>query len=216
MRSIAIFLFAAATFSAAPAAAQTFSFEFAFPYTGLAELPGSTLLASNQFVTTEVSVFSPTKLSLYRLRQTDSNNLLPGLAPRGADVDLVLGANRFEIDDRAFDLAGDLLGTFLYAGGMKNSLGLVFDDGGDVFTYYADLPFEFYVDASANYDGIGPYTGTSNVIYFTMPGDTGLYRLEAAVPEPAAWAMMIAGFGLVGGAIRRRNAARASLVGHAF
>jgi hypothetical protein len=27
------------------------------------------------------------------------------------------------------------------------------------------------------------------------------------VPEPATWAMMIAGFGLVGGAMRRRPAA---------
>jgi hypothetical protein len=26
----------------------------------------------------------------------------------------------------------------------------------------------------------------------------------AAVPEPASWAMMISGFGLVGGAMRRR------------
>jgi hypothetical protein len=28
----------------------------------------------------------------------------------------------------------------------------------------------------------------------------------AAVPEPASWAMMISGFGLVGGAMRRRPA----------
>lgn len=27
--------------------------------------------------------------------------------------------------------------------------------------------------------------------------------LEAAVPEPASWAFMLAGFGLVGGALRR-------------
>lgn len=30
----------------------------------------------------------------------------------------------------------------------------------------------------------------------------------AAVPEPASWAMMIAGFGLVGGALRRRSLTR--------
>ena len=29
-----------------------------------------------------------------------------------------------------------------------------------------------------------------------------------AVPEPASWAMMVAGFGLVGGAVRRRSMAR--------
>ena len=28
----------------------------------------------------------------------------------------------------------------------------------------------------------------------------------AAVPEPASWAMMLAGFGLIGGAFRRRSA----------
>lgn len=34
--------------------------------------------------------------------------------------------------------------------------------------------------------------------------------LAAAVPEPATWAMMIGGFGLVGGAMRRRKAALAA------
>jgi hypothetical protein len=32
-----------------------------------------------------------------------------------------------------------------------------------------------------------------------------LDNVSAAVPEPATWAMLIAGFGLVGGALRRRN-----------
>ncbi len=50
---------------------------------------------------------------------------------------------------------------------------------------------------------------------FTTPG-TGFYiddvsysasNATAAVPEPATWAMMIAGFGLVGGAMRRRKTA---------
>ncbi len=34
----------------------------------------------------------------------------------------------------------------------------------------------------------------------------------SAVPEPATWAMMIAGFGLVGGAVRRRRASTAFAV----
>ncbi len=32
------------------------------------------------------------------------------------------------------------------------------------------------------------------------------FRIPAAVPEPATWAMMIAGFGLVGVTLRRRSA----------
>lgn len=196
---------AAAPLAASPAQAAIFSFEFAFPLPGIAEMPGSTYLADNQFVTTEVRVPVSTKLSLYRLRQTGSDNLLPGFVPPGADVDLVLGPNRFEVNDQAFDFTGQLVATFTYQGGMLNSLGMVFDDGGDVFTYYADLPFNFYVDASADYDGIGPYVGSSDTVYFTLPGDSGLYRLQAAVPEPAAWALMIAGFGLAGASMRFRQ-----------
>ena len=38
------------------------------------------------------------------------------------------------------------------------------------------------------------------------------YRVTiAAVPEPASWAMMIAGFGLAGAAVRRRSTATASV-----
>jgi hypothetical protein len=32
----------------------------------------------------------------------------------------------------------------------------------------------------------------------------GFDQTPAAVPEPASWAMMICGFGLMGGAVRRR------------
>lgn len=207
-------IFALVTALATPARSAIFSFEFAFPVSGIADVPGSTLLASNDFVTTEVRVPNSTRLSLYRLRQTDADNLLPGLAPPGADVDLVLGSNRLEIEDRSFDFAGQLVATFVYQGGFLGQLGLVFDDGGDVFTPYADLPFEFYVDATADFDGIGPFVGSSDVIYFTvLPGSgndflgTGLYRLQAAIPEPATWAMMIGGFGLAGVAIRRQRPA---------
>lgn len=198
----------AACLTAMPANAAIFSFQFAFPYGGIADIPGSVGLASNSFVTTQVSV-AGSRLSLYRLRQTNSDHLAPSALPAGTDVDLVLGSNRFDIQDQPFDLAGQLVSTFDYAGGFLGSLGLVFNDGGDVYTYYADLPFEFYVDASADYSGIGPWTGTSDVIYFTLPDnqghDSGLYRLQAAIPEPAGWAMMIVGFGLLGSAVRRRE-----------
>lgn len=33
----------------------------------------------------------------------------------------------------------------------------------------------------------------------------GTITLQSAVPEPASWAMLIAGFGLIGGAMRRRQ-----------
>jgi hypothetical protein len=51
-------------------------------------------------------------------------------------------------------------------------------------------------------------TGTFNVS--TNPNnspDNFIVTVSNAVPEPATWAMMIAGFGLVGGAMRRRKVA---------
>jgi glucose/arabinose dehydrogenase len=56
--------------------------------------------------------------------------------------------------------------------------------------------------------------GTDNggEIYLVSKTFGDIYRLSsvAAVPEPASWMMMIAGFGLVGGALRRRRVQAAS------
>lgn len=49
---------------------------------------------------------------------------------------------------------------------------------------------------------VGPVTSETAPIYFTI---------RSAVPEPAGWAMMIAGFALVGGALRRRRAVRTTV-----
>lgn len=56
---------------------------------------------------------------------------------------------------------------------------------------------------------------TSGGAYFNIhnqpfPGGQIRGQIEGAIPEPASWALMIAGFGLVGGALRRRTAAVAA------
>ena len=68
-------------------------------------------------------------------------------------------------------------------------------------------------------------TGTFEARHITLPVGSGLQTIRvvgssggnasydgvisfAAVPEPATWAMMIGGFGMVGGAVRRRKAAQ--------
>ncbi len=48
---------------------------------------------------------------------------------------------------------------------------------------------------------LGPVPVPPAVIIETPPS-------VGAVPEPASWAMMLAGFGIVGGAMRRRSMAR--------
>jgi hypothetical protein len=77
-----------------------------------------------------------------------------------------------------------------------------------------------------NFIGLRAVTGTGtfygfaystdnilNSIGFENVADTAITATTAAgaVPEPASWALMIAGFGLVGGAMRRRAAVRTTI-----
>lgn len=89
-----------------------------------------------------------------------------------------------------------------------------------------DYPFDvdnigFYRDALDNFSllafdihggndlaGVGVSTGEVDEFdgYEPLrPALAGAFGSAAAVPEPASWALMVAGFGLVGGAIRRRG-----------
>lgn len=53
--------------------------------------------------------------------------------------------------------------------------------------------------------GLGLRAGTYN---FTSATDSVIFEIESPfVPEPATWAMMIGGFGVIGGAMRRRREA---------
>ena len=60
-----------------------------------------------------------------------------------------------------------------------------------------------FIDATGTFTiGLDPAGGAANIAAFQNGVVTGL----VAVPEPATWAMMIGGFGVVGGAARRRKA----------
>ncbi len=53
-----------------------------------------------------------------------------------------------------------------------------------------------------SFDGTHPTAQVQAALYRSVLGSTGL----DTVPEPASWALMIAGFGMVGTALRRRSA----------
>lgn len=77
------------------------------------------------------------------------------------------------------------------------------------FTYGGAVPstniYATYANAfTANIDRLT--IGTNSDLQFFVDNLTfGPAVTSGAVPEPATWAMMIAGFGLVGGAMRRRS-----------
>ena len=70
-----------------------------------------------------------------------------------------------------------------------------------------------FADVLADVDQIEFTTFEPDMFYgftiFDVAGDNFTVSPAAAVPEPASWAMMIGGFGLVGGATRSRRRTRA-------
>lgn len=87
--------------------------------------------------------------------------------------------------------------------------GLVFTS--DAFLGLADI----FIDPSSSFGAANPgqriFTFSGNQLRLDWggvsyaDGDTLSLQFGGAVPEPATWAMFIAGFGLVGAAIRRRQ-----------
>jgi hypothetical protein len=91
---------------------------------------------------------------------------------------------------------------------MENGVGagtytLSMSLGGGMFSYNVD-------GHGASYDANGSTSIKSVILQGYNTGtsyDIHWDNLQGSVPEPASWAMMLGGFGLVGGAMRRRKAA---------
>ena len=73
------------------------------------------------------------------------------------------------------------------------------------FGYFGDPdhPSYSYALSADGSTHINPRTGLPVLTVLTSEGPSSL----AAVPEPASWAMMVAGFGLAGATMRRRRSA---------
>jgi hypothetical protein len=99
-------------------------------------------------------------------------------------------------------------GTWKWAAGPESGQ-TFFIKGGPVVGYQHWNPGEPNNNATENFLHIKANTGDWNDIYPTFP--SGGYVVEYspnsafAVPEPAGWSLMIAGFGLIGAAMRRRR-----------
>ena len=201
---------AAATALAAPAAAQpVFRYDTAFTIgVDIAGLPPLEELVSNDDFTTLVRVSPATRLSVFRLRQDDPLALLANFPFPAGDVDAVVAGARFDLVGQAFDPVGALVATVDFGGNLAgDDLALILFDldfGEEVKFGYPDLPFRFFVDSPSGVEGIGPFIGSADRLFVELPSESGLYLVRAAVPEPAAWALVVAGVGLMGVALRRR------------
>ena len=90
------------------------------------------------------------------------------------------------------------------AGGFLDIYGLVFTTADGVFVNFWSIG-DF--GSGASY-GAG-FTDGRSVLDYTF--DTISVTRSGAVPEPASWAMMLGGFGIIGGAMRARRKAVISL-----
>ncbi|PZO87778.1 MAG: hypothetical protein DI623_14055 [Sphingomonas sanxanigenens] len=152
-----------------------------------------------------------TTLDLFRY-SNDPNNVAPGAGPA---LDLSVGANAyFSIDGGQNQLFGGSLfstgrnqGDGQQASHWKDLGGCTGQEGiMDPNFCYAQMGEITALDIAA-FDALGwnvSFDVLANSGYKITSAD--IYRrFAASVPEPATWAMLIAGFGMVGAAVRRRR-----------
>ncbi len=104
--------------------------------------------------------------------------------------------------------------TELARGTTLSDTGWVSGQTYDFDLIYTDSLVEVYVDGALELSLTGSFSdgrfgfynySQANVLYAGITNEV-LPPSTGAVPEPASWAMMIAGFGLAGAALRRRGA----------
>lgn len=116
------------------------------------------------------------------------------------------------------------LGGTTYQWTVNNASGTVFDIGPGTLVGQANYVGSGWVDTVVSYDFLIPHSAASFSASFRFGGAgfqggadeswgidnwslSAITRGGPVIPEPATWAMMIAGFALVGAAMRRRRAA---------
>ncbi len=172
-------LAAGALLSAAPALATTVLFQFASDSStqiiGRTQVPGT--VQGSLIGLTDNSTSLPTFISI---TQVD-----PGIG-------ILLGTYTSDISE----------GTGItLSGGQVTAANLLFNFTSAGNGFQLRLNFEDMNFLHWN-GGATPIVGTGNVLGF---GGATYGQPGNAVPEPAAWAMMLGGFGLVGTSLRRRQ-----------
>ncbi|MBS0479379.1 MAG: NF038122 family metalloprotease [Proteobacteria bacterium] len=156
----------------------------------------------------DTSIYSA--LDMFRY-SNDPNNIAPG---NGPSLDLSVNGNKyFSIDGGATALFGNFFSNGRYNGSdgqqashWRDTAGCQIGNGiMDPTFCYGQTGYITGLDLAA-YDAMGWNLSTNALTYGTTSTGT-IYRSFAntVVPEPATWAMMIMGFGLMGAAMRRNR-----------
>lgn len=120
-------------------------------------------------------------------------------------INPALNASVFFLDIGSIDSYNDLTITFNGAASQTFS--------GTQLLALSGIPGGANGDqASARTNGRFLFSGVQGFTSVTFASSQNSFEIDnfrAAVPEPATWAMMIGGFGLIGGAMRRRRATNA-------
>lgn len=174
-------------------------------------------LTGGRFGSTEI--FS--RFSLAALTQLNAIDLV-GQGPDGANapysaVVSIYGVNGAEPNAALYSTSVTFGTPTAFAGGF-NSFTTAISTQLAAGSYYLGLrpttgaqnAHPLFAGAAANQTLLGAYGGSPNDYDASLTGFGGqAFRFDGAavmagVPEPTTWAMMIAGFGLIGGAMRRR------------
>ena len=207
-------LFAAATLVvAAPAAAVVIDFE-AGPSGGQANgfsatgAPGVTFFSANGSGLSLGNFGSQGNgNSLAVFNDSNGNFLIVKIAGGATGVSLGFGN-----DDPSFTNASDLATLKLFNGVVNFATVTSALNRDDVYNQTISYTGSFFDSFSFAYTNAAgsPFTGGNGRSVGTIEVVDDINITTAAVPEPASWALLIAGFGLTGAAMRRRRVAVAA------
>jgi hypothetical protein len=156
-----------------------------------------------------------------------SNSAIPGFSAQQGSYYVAIAANGGDISQDFSTVVGRSYTVTFWAaalpvgiGGHPTKEGAVAATGGSTSDFFVNLgdgwtqeTYSFTATSSSttlSFDNITP--GGSIPDGAHRDGSSPLYRLGlddvsiSSVPEPASWAMMIVGFGLIGGGLRRKAA----------
>lgn len=189
---VAIALFASAL--SAPSFAADFSFEgvFADP---------------NEVQSFTFTVTTPSTVTLRSYGYAGGTNAAGTLIPRGGfDPVLALfdstGALIGQNDDGGFNVNADAVTGNRYDSFFSQSLAI----GVYTTSIQAFSNFAFGPNLSDGYQGGGSFNGRNiNWAFDILNVNNAVDQSVGAVPEPAAWLLMIMGFGIAGASLRKKR-----------